>query len=155
MVKVEMEMIHPFHDPVLCCPGERDVVPGLEVRHHVTQTHATGMGTHGHALTWRGDRLSRYPWASPAWLPSGTPLTPHSGRSSSQSLSKITWLSVVTEYDNLGFNRMHLHAFYTWYNAENLTELHCAWHEKLLEHDSILTRLPRGHACPFFSNRLQ
>ena len=45
-----MEMVHPLHDPVLCGPGEGDVVPGLEVRHHVTQTHSPCMGTHWHTL---------------------------------------------------------------------------------------------------------
>ena len=50
MFKVIMEMVYPLHDPILRGPGEGNVVPGLEVRHHVTQTHTPGMGTHGHTL---------------------------------------------------------------------------------------------------------
>ena len=46
-----MEMVDPLHDPVLRGPGERDVVPGLEVRDHVAQTHASSVRTHGDALT--------------------------------------------------------------------------------------------------------
>ena len=45
MFKVVMQMVHPLHDPVLCCPSERDVVPGLEVRHHVAETDSSSVGT--------------------------------------------------------------------------------------------------------------
>ena len=55
-----MEMVDPLHDPVLRGPGERDVVPGLEVRNHVAQTHASSVRTHGDALTPQLIYVTRY-----------------------------------------------------------------------------------------------
>ena len=40
-----VEVVDPLHQPVLGGAGEADVVPGLEVRDHVTQTHSSSVGT--------------------------------------------------------------------------------------------------------------
>ena len=46
-----MEMVHPLHDPVLCGPGGGDVVPSLEVRHHVAEAHPASVRTHRNSLS--------------------------------------------------------------------------------------------------------
>ena len=40
-------------------------------------------------------------------------------------------------------------------SAGYLTELHRAWHKKLLEHDSVLTRLACSYTSTSFANRLK
>ena len=76
-----MQMVHPLHHPVVCGPGEADVVPGLEVSHHVAQSDPSCMWTYWDTLTavtvLELDIVNSEYSYSPTWLPSGRLTTPH------------------------------------------------------------------------------
>ena len=45
-----MQVVYPLHHPVVGGSGEADEVPGLEMGHHVAQSHSSSMWTHGDSL---------------------------------------------------------------------------------------------------------
>ena len=50
LLKVLVQMVDPLHHPVLGGAGEADVVPGLEVGHHVAEPHPASVRTDRHSL---------------------------------------------------------------------------------------------------------
>ena len=51
LLEVLVEVVDPLHEPVLRGAGEADVVPGLEVRHHVAEAHPASVRTHRNSLS--------------------------------------------------------------------------------------------------------
>ena len=70
-----MQMVHPLHQPVVRGAGEADVVPSVEVGHHVAESDPSRVGTDWNTLTVLtvldlDIDNSEYSY-SPTWLPSG------------------------------------------------------------------------------------
>ena len=80
LLEVLVKVVDPLHDPVLSGAGETDVVPGLEVRHHVAEPHPTGVRTDGHSLrSGEEEEINTYCPSqshSPPWPPSDRRPTP-------------------------------------------------------------------------------